>query len=45
MLPQECTLHFPKIWPGDQVFDTKFPLVDLLWNIIKSNIETNFQEY
>ena len=41
----ERTQGFPKIWPGDLVFDPTWPIFELVWDIIETNILTNFHEY
>ena len=45
MWPLERTQGFPKIWPGDLVFDPTGPIFELVWDIIQTNILTNFNEY
>ena len=45
MWPLERTQGFPKIWPGDLVFDPTWPIFELVRDIIQTNILTNFHEY
>ena len=45
MWPLERTQGFSKIWPSDLVFDLTWPIFDLVWDFIKTNILTKFQDY
>jgi len=42
MWPLECKQEFPKIWPGDLVFDPTWPIFELGLDIVKANILTKF---
>ena len=40
MWPLECKQEFPKIYPGDLVFDQTWPIFELDLDIFKTNILT-----
>jgi len=42
MWPLECKQEFPKIWPGNLVFDPTWPIFELDLDIVKTNILTKF---
>ena len=45
MWPLECQQGFPLIWPGDVVFDSKWPSFKRDLEIIKTNILSNIHDY
>ena len=44
MWPLHCKQYFIKIWPSDLLFDPIPPIIELDWNIIKTNILSKFEE-
>jgi len=45
MWPLECKQEFPKILPGDLVFDPILPIFELALDIVKTNILTKTHQY
>ena len=44
MWPLESWNVFPLIWPGDRVFDPKWPSIELDLEITKANILSNIHD-
>ena len=44
MWPLECKQEFPKIWPGDLVFDQTWHIFELGLDIVETNILTKFHK-
>ena len=44
MWPLECKQEFPKIWPGELVFDQTWHIFELGLDIVKINILTKFHQ-
>ena len=42
--PLECKQDFTLIWPGDLLFDPTQPIIELVRDIIKTNILSKFEE-
>jgi len=44
MWPLECKQEFPKIWPGDLVFEPTWPIFELGLEIADTNILIKFHQ-
>jgi len=44
MWPLECKQEFPKICPGDLVFDLTWPILEFGLDIVNTNILTKFHK-